>query len=182
MQVTPTQFKDLYILKPSIFSDERGSFSESYNKRALEEFGIHHTFVQVNQSFSKHGVLRGLHFQKNPHAQTKLVWPVSGTILDVVVDLRKDQPTFGKAFSIELSDKNDLQLLVPKGFAHAFIVLSETARVFYKCDSHYHKSSEGGLRFDDPDLNIDWKLPLHQVILSEKDKCLPFLRDLSYFF
>jgi len=182
MKVTPTSFRGLYVLKPNVFSDERGSFSETYNLRTLQELGMLHTFVQVNQSFSTHGVLRGLHFQKNPYAQTKLVWPIAGSILDVVVDLRKNEATFGKSFSIELSEKNNLQLLVPKGFAHAFVVLSETARVLYQCDSHYHKASEGGIRFDDPDLSIDWKLSTAKFVLSEKDKNLPFLRDLDYHF
>ena len=148
----------------------------------LQKQGIDIVFIQDNQSFSKKGVLRGLHFQMNPHAQTKLVRTLKGNILDVVVDLRKNQPTFGKVFSIELSDENKKQLLVPKGFAHAFVVLSEIASVLYKCDVHYNKPSERGIRFDDPELNIDWALPKDQLILSPKDMKLPFLIDLNYQF
>jgi len=182
MEITPTGFTDLYILKPKVFNDSRGFFMESYNDLTLQKLGIHFNFCQDNQSFSKKGVLRGLHFQKDPHAQTKLIRTLEGNILDVVVDLRKDQPTFKKVFSIELSNNNNLQLLVPKGFAHAFVVLSETASVLYKCDAHYDKSSEGGIRFDDPELNIDWGIPNDQLILSEKDVKLPLLKNLDFLF
>lgn len=182
MEITPTGFADLFVLKPKIFTDQRGFFMESYNDLTLEKLGIHFSFCQDNQSFSKRGVLRGLHFQKDPHAQTKLVRTLEGNILDVVVDLRKKQPTFKKVFSIELSSENNLQLLVPKGFAHAFVVLSETASVLYKCDAHYDKSSEGGIRFDDPELNIDWGMPTDELILSEKDVKLPLLKNLDFQF
>ncbi|HEU5292150.1 MAG TPA: dTDP-4-dehydrorhamnose 3,5-epimerase [Cyclobacteriaceae bacterium] len=182
MKISPTGFADLYVLEPTVYTDPRGFFFESYNSETMQNLGINIDFVQDNQSFSKRGVLRGLHFQKNPHAQTKLVSVLAGKILDVVVDLRKGQPTFKKFFSVELSDENNLQLFVPKGFAHAFVVLSESASVLYKCDVHYSKSNEGGIRFDDPDLNIDWHVPVDQLTLSEKDLKLPFLRDLDYHF
>lgn len=182
MRVTETGFQNLIVLEPLIFADERGYFLESYNKLTLEKQSINITFVQDNQSFSKKGVLRGLHFQKTPSAQTKLVRVLSGTILDVVVDLRVSQSTYKKVYAIELSGENQKQLLVPKGFAHAFVVLSETASVLYKCDDYYAKSMEGGIRFDDPELNINWQLPLEQLIVSAKDLELPFLRNLNYHF
>jgi dTDP-4-dehydrorhamnose 3,5-epimerase len=182
MKVITTGFEGLHILEPQAFSDERGFFMEAYNKLTLENHGIHHTFIQDNESFSKKGVLRGLHFQKEPHAQTKLVRTLQGNILDAVVDLRKAQPTFGKSFSIELSGQNRKQLLVPKGFAHAFVVLSETASVLYKCDAYYNKASEGGIRFDDSELNIDWVLPKDKLIVSAKDMQLPYLKNLAYHF
>lgn len=182
MKITPTGFDGLHILEPTVLNDERGFFFESYNTLTLQRLGINITFVQDNQSFSRRGVLRGLHFQLKPHAQTKLVRTLQGNILDVVVDLRKDQPTFKKVFSIELSDENKLQLLVPQGFAHAFVVLSETASVLYKCDAYYNKASEGGIHFDDPELNIDWRLPKDQLILSPKDVMLPFLSNQDYQF
>jgi dTDP-4-dehydrorhamnose 3,5-epimerase len=182
MKISSTGFADLHILEPIVFSDQRGSFTESYNAMTFQNLGINLNFVQDNQSISKKGVLRGFHFQKNPHAQTKLVRTLSGNILDVVVDLRKDQPTYKKVFLIELSGENGLQLLVPKGFAHAFIVLSETASVLYKCDAYYNKPSEAGIRFDDSDLNIDWKVPIEKIILSDKDRELPSLRNIGYNF
>ena len=182
MKIVSTGFEGLFILEPQAFSDERGFFMEAYNKLTLEKHGIHLSFIQDNESFSKKGVLRGLHFQKEPYAQTKLVRALQGTILDVVVDLRKVQPTFGKTYSIELSGENRKQLLVPKGFAHAFVVLSETASVLYKCDAQYNKSSEGGIHFGDPELNIDWVLPKDQLLLSEKDLKLPNLKELAVHF
>lgn len=182
MRVTETGFKDLLILEPNIHADERGYFFESYNTLMLEKLGINITFVQDNQSFSTKGVLRGLHFQRNPSAQTKLVRALSGTILDVVVDLRIDQPTYKKVFSIELSSENHKQLLVPQGFAHSFVVLSDTAAVLYKCDNYYNKSAEGGIRFDDPDLEIQWQFPKSQLIVSAKDLELPLLKNLNYHF
>ena len=182
MIITETGFSDLLILEPTAYDDERGYFMESYNRLTLEKNGINITFVQDNQSFSKYGVLRGLHFQKKPYAQTKLVRALTGRILDVVVDLRDDQPTYKQAYSIELSEENKKQLLVPQGFAHAFVVLSETAYVLYKCDEYYSKVSEGGIRFDDPELNIDWNLPIADLIVSSKDLELPFLNQLNYGF
>lgn len=170
MKIISTEFSGLYVLEPTVFEDHRGYFMESYNHKLLQKNGIDYQFIQDNQSKSTYGVLRGLHFQNPPHAQAKLIRAVSGTILDAVVDIRKSSPTYGKHFSIELSAENKKQLLVPKGFAHGFSVLSETAEILYKCDAFYNKASEGGLRFDDPFFNIDWKVPHDKVLLSEKDK------------
>jgi len=170
MKIISTEFRGLYVLEPTVFEDHRGYFMESYNHKLLQKNSIDYQFVQDNQSKSTYGVLRGLHFQNPPHAQTKLIRAISGTILDVVVDIRKSSPTYGKHFSIVLSAENRKQLLVPKGFAHGFSVLSETAEILYKCDAFYNKASEGGLRFDDPSFNIDWKVPHANVLLSEKDK------------
>lgn len=173
MNIEQTFIKDLVILTPSVFEDERGYFFEGYNKTKLNSLGIDIDFVQDNQSFSKKGTLRGLHYQNPPFAQTKLVRVLQGEIIDVAVDLRKDSPTFGKHFSIKLSSENKKQLLVPQGFAHGFSVLSEKAVVFYKCDQYYNKASEGGIRYDDPALNIDWGMDLKDAIVSEKDILLP---------
>ncbi len=182
MKVTQTDFKDLFILEPTVLEDERGFFMESYNYLTFLKNEIDIKFVQDNQSFSTKGVLRGIHFQKNPFAQTKLVRVLSGTVLDVVVDLRLDQPTYKKVFKIELSKENNKQLLVPKGFAHAFVVLSETAEVLYKCDEYYNKEAEEGIRFDDVELAIDWVLSKEDLIVSSKDSALPYLSNLNYSF
>jgi dTDP-4-dehydrorhamnose 3,5-epimerase len=173
MNLEPTFIKDLVVLTPAIFEDERGYFFEAYNKSKLSDLGIQIDFVQDNQSFSKRGTLRGLHYQNPPFAQTKLVRVLQGEIMDVAVDLRKDSPTFGKHFAVLLSSENKKQLFIPQGFAHGFSVLSETAVVSYKCDQYYHKASEGGIRFDDPSLNIDWGMDLASAIVSEKDLILP---------
>lgn len=173
MKIEKTFIEDLVILSPSVFEDERGYFFEGYNKSKLADLGIAIDFVQDNQSFSKKGTLRGLHYQNPPFAQTKLVRVLQGEIVDVAVDLRKDSPTFGKHFSIVLSSENKNQLLVPQGFAHGFSVLSETAVVFYKCDQYYNKESEGGIRYDDSTLDIDWGMDLKNAIVSEKDLILP---------
>jgi dTDP-4-dehydrorhamnose 3,5-epimerase len=173
MNLEPTFIKDLVILIPAVFEDERGYFFESYNKSKLTDLGVHIDFVQDNQSFSKRGTLRGLHYQNPPFAQTKLVRVLQGEIIDVAVDLRKDSPTFGKHFTILLSSENKKQLLIPQGFAHGFSVLSETAVVSYKCDQYYNKQCEGGIRFDDATLNIDWGMDLKEAIVSEKDLILP---------
>lgn len=175
MPFTKTAFPGLLIFEPRVFNDSRGYFFESYNENNCKAEGIDIRFVQDNQARSEYGVLRGLHFQKSPHAQTKFIRALSGRILDAVVDLRKDSPTFGKSFSIELSDENKLQLLVPKGFAHGYAVLSETAEVFYKVDTFYNKESEGGIIYNDPALEIDWKIPADKAIISEKDAVLPGL-------
>ena len=172
MHIDKTQFNDLLVLTPKIFSDNRGYFFESHNSKTLELAGLKYNWVQDNQSHSTYGVIRGLHFQKNPAAQTKLVRVLQGEILDVVVDLRKSEPTYGKVFSILLSADNKQQLLVPKGFAHGFSVLSETADVLYKCDALYNKESESGICYDDADLGIDWKIPVDKAIVSEKDRVL----------
>jgi dTDP-4-dehydrorhamnose 3,5-epimerase len=170
MTIIETGIKDLVIIEPRVFPDSRGYFFESYSQVALEKAGITTNFVQDNQSKSTYGVIRGLHFQKPPHAQTKLVRALQGSIYDVAVDLRKNSETYGKWFGCELSDENKRQLLVPKGFAHGFSVLSETAVVFYKCDDFYHPECEQGIVFYDETLNIDWKVDLSKVIISEKDK------------
>jgi dTDP-4-dehydrorhamnose 3,5-epimerase len=182
MNIVSTPFKDLFVIEPKVIGDSRGYFMESFSKRTMLAAGIDVTFVQDNQSSSTQGVLRGLHFQRPPFAQTKLVRALSGTILDVVVDLRKREPTFGANFSIELSSENKKQLLVPKGFAHGFIVLSEQAEVFYKVDTYYNAQADAGLLFNDPVLNIDWKFPAEKFILSEKDKKHPILSELGSIF
>lgn len=182
MKVVSTQFKDLFVLEPKVLGDSRGYFMESFSKRTLLEAGMDITFVQDNQSSSTKGVLRGLHFQKPPFAQTKLVRVLNGLILDVVVDIRKAEPTFGKQFSIELSSENKKQVLIPKGFAHGFIVLSEQAEVFYKVDKYYNAQADAGLLFNDPALDIDWKLSANEFILSEKDKKHPILSELGSIF
>ena len=169
MNFIETGIADLILIEPKVFGDSRGYFFESYNEKAFAEGGIKIKFVQDNQSSSTYGVIRGLHFQKAPFAQTKLIRVLNGRILDVAVDIRKESITYGKYYSVELSAENKKQLLVPKGFAHGFSVLSETADVLYKCDEFYHKESEGGLIYNDPTLNIDWKIPAHKAIVSEKD-------------
>ena len=170
MNIIKTEFEGLLILEPKVFEDHRGFFMESYNKQLLSDNGILIDFVQDNQSKSTHGVLRGLHFQNPPNAQTKLVRVLQGRIIDGVVDIRKSSKTYGKSFSIELSAENKRQLLVPKGFAHGFSVLSETAEILYKCDAFYNKESEGGLMYNDPAFNLDWGLTENEVILSDKDQ------------
>jgi len=177
MSFIKTDFPGLFIFEPTVYADSRGHFFESYNEQSFAKEGIHSRFIQDNQSRSSYGVIRGLHYQLNPHAQTKLVRVLSGTILDAVVDIRKDSPLYGKVFSVELSAENKKQLMIPRGFAHGFSVLSETAEVLYKCDSFYHKESEGGIIFNDPQLNIDWKIPAGKAIVSEKDMVYPSLAD-----
>lgn len=173
MIIEQTSIEDLVLFTPSVFEDERGYFYEAYNKSKLGDLGIPIDFVQDNQSFSKKGTLRGLHYQNPPFAQTKLVRVLEGEIMDVAVDLRRNSPTYGKHFRIVLSAENKKQLLVPQGFAHGFSVLSETAVVLYKCDQYYNKQSEGGIRYDDATLNIDWGMDLETAIVSEKDAILP---------
>ena len=177
MPLITTDIPGLLVFEPKVFEDSRGYFFESYNEKIFQKEAIDFHFVQDNQSSSSYGVIRGLHYQLNPHAQTKLVRVLTGSILDVAVDIRKNSPTYGQVFSLELSAKNKKQVLVPPGFAHGFSVLSETAEVFYKCDSFYNKESETGIRFDDPSVNIDWKIPADKVIVSEKDQQLPFLAN-----
>lgn len=176
MKATETKLKGCFVLEPIIHEDERGYFFESYNHRDFcEAIGQDVTFVQDNISFSKRGVLRGLHFQKGKHAQAKLVSVLEGEIQDVVVDLRKDSPTFGQYTSIELSSINKKQLFVPRGFAHGFLTLSDIALVNYKCDNYYDKHAEGGIRYNDAILGIEWDMVIKERILSTKDKELPFL-------
>jgi dTDP-4-dehydrorhamnose 3,5-epimerase len=173
MELINTGFQDLILIKPTVFEDSRGYFYESYNKSALKKAGINCSFVQDNQSSSIRGVIRGLHYQLMPFAQSKLIRVLSGTILDVAVDLRTGSPTYGKWYGAELSSENRLQLFIPQGFAHGFSVLSEIAVVLYKTDDFYKKEAERGIRFDDPELKIDWKLDPAGIIVSEKDCLLP---------
>lgn len=174
MEVKQTDFKDLIICKPDVFKDDRGYFYESFNlKKFTDATGLHPNFVQDNQSRSTFGVLRGLHFQVGNMAQAKLVRVLEGEVLDVVVDMRKDEPTFGKSFSMMLTAANRTQLFIPKGFAHGFLTLSSTATFFYKCDNYYNKESERGLLYNDPVLDINWQLEEQDFILSEKDKVNP---------
>jgi len=169
MNFERTYIEDLVIITPKVFGDSRGAFFEAYNEKVFAANGINIKFVQDNQSISTYGVIRGLHFQNPPFAQAKLVRCVVGRILDVAVDIRKGSSTYGKYFSIELSAENKKQLLVPHGFAHGFSVLSETAEVIYKCDNFYNKESEGGIIYNDADLNIDWQIPAGKEIISDKD-------------
>ncbi len=176
MSFTKTTIEGLLVFEPKLFEDSRGYFFEAYNKSAFEAEGLQYHFVQDNQSFSKYGTIRGLHYQQHPHAQCKLVRALQGRILDVAVDIRKSSPTYGKVFSIELTDENKKQLLISAGFAHGFSVLSETAVVMYKCDAVYNKESEGGIVYNDATLNIDWQLPPGAAIVSDKDVILPTLQ------
>jgi dTDP-4-dehydrorhamnose 3,5-epimerase len=177
MPFIKTDFPGLLIFEPKVFEDKRGYFYESYNENIFLTEGITIKFVQDNQAQSSYGVLRGLHYQLAPYAQTKLIRALSGSILDVVVDIRKGSPTYGKVFTIELSAANKKQLLVPKGFAHGYSVLTQTAEVFYKCDAFYNKETEGGIMYNDPILNIDWQIPADKTIVSEKDVLLPGINN-----
>lgn len=181
MKAIKTKIDGVYILEPQIFEDARGYFFESYNKAALKKLGLDYDFIQDNQSKSSYGTVRGIHFQKGEYAQAKLVRVLEGKVLDVAVDLRKDSPTFGKYVAVELSAENNLQLMIPRGFGHGFAVLSETAVFAYKCDNVYSKAAEGGIRFNDPDINIDWKIDEKDAILSDKDCNAPFLKDIKCF-
>ncbi|HTQ64104.1 MAG TPA: dTDP-4-dehydrorhamnose 3,5-epimerase [Puia sp.] len=177
MPFTKTDFPGLYLFEPLLFEDERGFFFESYNELLFQENGIGEKFVQDNQSFSYYGVIRGLHYQIEPHAQAKLVRVLRGSVMDIVVDMRKGSPTFGKWMGYELSEKNKKQLFIPKGFAHGFSVLSDSAEVVYKCDDFYNKKAEGGIIYNDPVLRIDWKIPKEKIIVSPKDLQLPAFAD-----
>jgi dTDP-4-dehydrorhamnose 3,5-epimerase len=179
MKVQETKLKGCFIVEPAIFKDSRGFFFESFNEAKFNALtGQNGRFVQDNQSASTYGVIRGLHFQKGAHAQAKLVRVLEGRVLDVAVDLRLGSDTYGQWISAELTADNNLQLYVPRGFAHGFSVLSETAVFAYKCDNNYNKESEGGIRHDDPTLNIDWGIPAGQRSLSEKDLILPLFKTL----
>lgn len=178
MKLIDTPFQELFVIEPKIFGDHRGYFFESYNKKKFDSLELCYNFVQDNESLSKYGTLRGLHFQIGEFAQAKLVRVLKGNVLDVVVDLRKESATYGKHFSIQLSDENKKMLMIPRGFAHGFIVLSDEALFSYKCDNFYEPSKEGGLAFDDENLNIDWIVPREKIILAEKDKNNPKLADL----
>jgi len=173
MKVTETYLKGCFVIEPQVFGDNRGSFFEVFNQKVFEEkTGLEINFVQDNQSTSQKGVLRGLHLQKGEFAQAKLVRVIKGRVLDVAVDARKDSPTYGEYFSIELSEENNKQLFVPRGFLHGFATLEDNTVFAYKCDNYYHKESEYGIIYNDPTLNIDWKLDEDEIILSEKDKLL----------
>jgi dTDP-4-dehydrorhamnose 3,5-epimerase len=182
MIIEKTAIKDLVIINPTLFNDERGYFFEAYNQAKFHENGIMYQFVQDNQSFSVRGVIRGLHLQINPFAQAKLVRVLQGEILDVAVDLRKDSATYGHHVSVVLSSENKKQLMVPHGFAHGFSVLSETASVLYKVDQVYNKESERGIRYDDPTLAIDWQVLPEEIIVSEKDLILPKFDQIDWTF
>ena len=177
MEIIKTPIEGLLVIKPQVFVDARGYFVETYNEKRYREAGIDAQFVQDNQSCSSYGVVRGLHFQRPPYTQAKLVCCTVGRVLDIAVDLRKDSPTFGQWHSVELSAENHLQFFIPKGFAHGFSVLSETAVFAYKCDNLYHPEADGGILLSDPDLAIDWQVPEELRILSEKDKKHPMLKD-----
>lgn len=178
MNIVKTPLEGLLIIEPKVHGDERGYFFESYNMRQLEtQSGYSTPFVQDNQARSIKNVLRGLHYQNYPTPQAKLIRVLVGVIWDVVVDIRKNSPTYGQWYGVELSAENKLQFLIPHGFAHGYAVLSETAEVFYKCDNFYDKASEGGVLYNDPAIGIDWKIDLSQAIVSDKDKNQPLLKD-----
>lgn len=178
MIFTETKLKGCFTIEPKIIRDERGYFMESFNERTFENgIGQNVRFVQDNQSFSSKGVLRGLHYQCGEHAQAKLVRVLQGEVLDVAVDIRPDSETFGQHEAVILSGEKQNQFFVPRGFAHGFLVLSETATFFYKCDNFYNKESEGGIIFSDPEINIDWQFEIDKLIISEKDQILPTLSN-----
>lgn len=174
---TPTKIKDVLIFEPKVFKDDRGYFFESYNKKIFTKAGISCEFVQDNQSKSSYGILRGLHFQTGQDAQAKLVRVLFGKVLDVAVDIRKNSPTYGQHVAIELSGDNNKQLYIPRGLAHGFIVLSETAIFSYKCDNFYNKNAENGIVYNDPDLNIDWQLPNKDIIVNSRDNSFNRFKD-----
>ncbi|MGG9970266.1 dTDP-4-dehydrorhamnose 3,5-epimerase [Ferruginibacter sp. SUN002] len=177
MPFIKTDLPGLMIFEPVVHKDDRGYFFESYNEKIFSAEGVEIKFVQDNQARSTYGVIRGLHYQLNPYAQTKLIRVLSGAIIDAAVDIRKGSPTYGKSFSIELSADNKKQLLVPQGFAHGYAVISETAEVMYKVDQFYNKQSEGGLVFNDPVLEIDWGVPAEKQIVADRDRNHPLLND-----
>lgn len=180
MKIIETEIQGLFIIEPDVYGDSRGYFFESFSKKRFEEqTGINVDFVQDNESRSTYGVVRGLHFQRPPHAQAKLVRVVSGRVLDVAVDLREGSPTYGRHVAVELSGENHRQVFIPKGFAHGFSVLSEEAVFQYKCDDYYAPETEGAVAWDDPDIAIDWRIPADKMILSEKDKKHPRLSELK---
>lgn len=178
MRIESTKLKDCFIIHDTVFGDNRGYFFESFNQqRFQEQTGLSINFVQDNQSKSERGVLRGLHYQHGEHAQAKLVRVLQGRVIDVAVDVRLNSPTFGEHVAVELTEDNHQQLFVPRGFAHGFAVLSETAVFFYKCDNFYKKASEGGIIYNDPELNIDWQLHTSEILLSDKDQQLPLFSE-----
>lgn len=177
MNFIKTEIDGVVIVEPRVFADARGYFFESYNEAEFVKNGITNKFVQDNQSMSSYGVVRGLHCQLGEFAQAKLVRVLHGRVLDVAVDIRKNSPTFGKYVAVELSDENKRQLFIPRGFLHGFSVLSDTAVFAYKCDNLYAPHAEFGIRFDDPDIGIDWKIPADKIITSEKDRIAKGLKD-----
>jgi dTDP-4-dehydrorhamnose 3,5-epimerase len=178
MNFIPTKLEGCFIIEPKVIQDERGYFMESFNEKTFQNgIGQNVHFVQDNQSFSSKGVLRGLHYQTGEHAQAKLVRVLYGEVLDVAVDIRPNSPTFGQYESVVLSGENQKQFFVPRGFAHGFLVLSDTATFFYKCDNFYNKESEGGIIYNDKSINIDWEFPLENLIISEKDKVQPNIEN-----
>ena len=182
MNIIKTEIEGLVIVEPRVFRDDRGYFYESFSQREFEENVCRTTFVQDNQSMSSYGVVRGLHFQKPPYCQSKLVRCIKGAVLDVAVDIRKGSPTFGKYVAVELTEDNHRQFFVPRGFAHGFAVLSEVAVFQYKCDNYYNKESEGAIAWNDEQIAVDWRLPSEKVILSEKDKLSKPLAEAEYLF
>ena len=182
MTVINTDIQGVVIIEPKVFGDHRGYFFESFSEKDFAEAVGEVKFVQDNESKSSYGVLRGLHFQKPPHAQAKLVRVVKGRVLDVAVDLRKGSPTFGKHVAVELTEENHRQLFIPRGFAHGFVVLSDEAVFQYKCDNYYAPQSEGSVLWNDPDIGIQWGIPSEDVMLSEKDRNAPLLKDLGNVF
>lgn len=182
MEVVKTNIEGVVIIEPRIFRDERGYFFESFSQREFQEKVCNTVFVQDNESKSSYGVLRGLHFQKPPYAQSKLVRVIKGAVLDVAVDIRKGSPTFGQHVAVELTEDNHRQFFIPRGFAHGFSVLTDEVIFQYKCDNFYAPQSEGALAWDDPDLGIDWRLPAEKVILSEKDRHHSRLKDADWLF
>ena len=181
MKNTKTEIEGVVIIEPTVFTDSRGYFFESFSCKEFSQKIVDTTFVQDNESYSAYGVLRGLHFQRPPFAQAKLVRVVKGLILDVAVDIRKESATFGNYIAIELSDVNKRQLFIPHGFAHGFIVLSDDAIVNYKSDNYYSPESEGSILWNDAQLNIDWRLPIDEIVLSDKDKMSPMFKDIVPF-
>ena len=176
MKFTETKLSGCFVLEPNVITDSRGYFMESFNEQTFFKNTGHHVhFVQDNQSYSSKGVLRGLHYQTGAHAQAKLVRVLHGEVLDIAIDIRPGSPTYGQHVAEVLSGENQKQLFVPRGFAHGFVVLSDTALFFYKCDNFYNKESEGGISYNDPALNIDWQLPQSELLVSEKDAALPNL-------
>ena len=177
MEVVRTAIDGLFIIEPRVFNDSRGYFFESFSQREFDEKVGKITFVQDNESKSSYGVMRGLHFQRPPYTQSKLVRCVKGAVLDVAVDIRQGSPTYGQHVAVELTDDNHRQIFIPKGFAHGFAVLSETAVFQYKCDEFYHPEAEGGINILDNSLGIDWRIPVNRAILSEKDTRHVFFKD-----
>jgi len=178
MNIIETPIKGLIIIEPKIFGDARGYFYESYQKKRYDEAGIKANFIQDNEAFSTYGVVRGLHFQKGEFAQAKLVRVLQGKVYDVAVDLRKNSPSYGEWYGVELSEENKKQFFVPRGFAHGYSVMSETAIFAYKCDNDYNPQSEGGINLNDETLNIDWKIPVNKQLISDKDVILPNIKDI----